>query len=174
MKTKNLVYTALFAAIICICAPLSIQIAVIPLSLATLAIYILSAISDIKISLPAVCVYILLGAVGLPVFSGFQGGFQKLAGVTGGYIVGYIPCVFIIGILLKKSPKRFMYPLSMAAGTAVLYGFGTAWYVFQTKTSLASALAVCVLPFLAGDAVKIAAASIVSPIIRKRIQHKEV
>ena len=168
--TRKTVLTALFAALICVVAPFSLQIGPIPISLATLAVYFTASAAELSVSLPATLVYILLGGVGVPVFSGFQGGFQKLAGVTGGYIIGYIPCVLTIGLLLKLSRKKIMLPLSMAAGTAVLYAFGTAWFLVLTGRGIAYALGVCVLPFLAGDAAKIAAASALTVIVGPRLE----
>ena len=171
MKTKKIAMTAVLAAIICVLAPLSLPAGEIPLSLATFAIYIIAATVDWKYSFSAVIIYILLGAAGLPVFSAFTGGLQKLVGVTGGYIIGYIPCVLIIGLMISKlENKKWIYPLSMVLGTAVLYALGTAWFIFQTKSQLGAALAACVVPFLPGDAIKIAAACAVGITLRKRIK----
>lgn len=169
MKTKKIVFTALLSALICVLAPLSFQIGPIPISLATLAIYFVASAAELKISIPAVLVYIFLGAVGVPVFAGFQGGFQKLIGVTGGYIIGYLPCVLIIGLLLKLSGKKFMLPLAMVAGTVVLYLFGTVWFLVLTGKALKYALAVCVVPFLAGDCIKIAAVTALTVIVKPRL-----
>lgn len=170
MKTKDLVLIAVLAALICVMAPFSVPIGAVPLSLATLAVYVVSSVTDVKHSLAAVCVYILLGAVGVPVFSGFQGGLQKLVGLTGGYIFGYIPCALVIGLMLCRwGSKKWMWPVSMIAGTAVLYAFGTAWFVLESESTLVYALSVCVLPFLIGDGIKIVAASLVAPILRRRI-----
>ncbi len=169
-KIKSLCVTAIFTAVICVIAPFSITVgSLVPLSLATFAIYLTASMLDFKNAVSAVLVYILLGAVGLPVFSSFSGGLQKLAGVTGGYIIGYIPLVILIALLLKFKRKVWMYPLSMVLGTAVLYAFGTAWFIVQTKTTLASALASCVVPFLIGDAVKIICASAIATATRKRL-----
>lgn len=171
MKTKKIAMTAVLAAIICVLAPLSVPAGEIPISLATFAIYIVAATVDWKYSFSAVIIYILLGAAGLPVFASFTGGLQKIAGVTGGYIIGYIPCVLIIGLLISRfESKKWMYFLSMIFGTAVLYAFGTAWYVFQTQSKIGAALAMCVVPFLAGDAIKIVAACAVGMTLRKRIK----
>ena len=169
MKIKNITQTAIMAAIICVAAPFSVSVGPIPISLATFAVYIAGAVLGWKKGSLAVIIYILLGCIGLPVFSNFEGGFQKIAGVTGGYIIGYIPCAFIIGLITYRWNKILSYPVSMVLGTAACYIVGTAWFMFQTNTSLAAALLVCVVPFLIGDAIKIAAASIISIQIRKRI-----
>ena len=170
MKHKNLANIAVSAAIICILAPFSFPLGAIPFSLATFAIYIISCLSTCKISLSATIIYILLGAAGLPVFSGFVGGFQQIAGITGGYIIGYIPCAFIISLFVNRfENKKLIFPISMLTGTAVCYLFGTAWYSFQTKANFIAAFAICVLPFLVGDIIKIAVASVLGFTLRKKL-----
>lgn len=170
MKIQKLTFCALMCAFICVIAPFSFPMGAIPVSLATFAIYIAACITDIKISLPALLGYILLGAFGLPVFSGFAGGFQQLAGVTGGYIIGYIPCLITISLLTQKfENKKIIYPLSMVFGTVICYIFGTAWYVIQTRSTLSSAILLCVVPFIIGDIIKIAAAGVIGYNLRNRL-----
>ena len=91
IKTKDLTLTAVMAAIICIAGPLTVAVGPIPLSLATFAIYLAGAVLGPKRGTAAVALYLLIGMIGVPVFSGFTGGFQKLAGVTGWYLIGYLP-----------------------------------------------------------------------------------
>lgn len=171
MKHKNLVLTAIMAAVLCVISPFSLPLGTIPLSFATLAVFLVSCISPPKRSVASVIVYILLGASGLPVFSGFVGGFQQIAGLTGGYIIGYIPCSFAVSYLTTKSEKsKFIYPLSMALGIAVCYFCGTVWYSYQTDTDFSAALAVCVLPFIAGDIIKIIAASAIGITLKNRLK----
>ena len=175
MKTKKLVFSALFGAIICVLAPMSIYIGSIPYTLATFAVYLAASVIDWKHGTLAVVLYILLGAVGLPVFSGFEGGFQKIAGTTGGYLIGYIPCTVIAGILIDKwEHSKFIYPVAMAMGTLALYIFGTAWFVIQTGSTLAAALAACVFPFLIVDAVKIVLASYIAYTLRFKLKEHNV
>ena len=172
MKIRDMVFTALLAATICICAPFTIPVGVIPISLATFAIYIASTVIGFRQGIAAVITYIIIGAVGLPVFSGFTGGFSKLVGITGGYIVGYIFLAAISGYIVDKNEKAvWVYPVGMIAGTTVLYIFGSMWFMFTTKSGVASTLAVCVVPFLIGDALKIAAASVVSFNLRKTLKN---
>ena len=171
MKVKDMTITAVMAALICIAGPLTIPMGPIPLSLATFAVYLAVAVTGKKYGTTAVGLYLLIGIIGVPVFSGFSGGFQKLAGVTGGYLIGYLPCAFLSGIGAERAEKkgrRWLLPVMMTAGTAVLYAIGTAWFMIQTGNALGAALSLCVIPFLPGDAVKILAASILSPMIRKR------
>ncbi len=167
---RNLTLRAILAAVICVIAPFTLPAGSIPITLSLFIIFIVSACTDLKFSIPAISIYILLGAVGLPVFSGFTGGLQAVTGLTGGYIIGYMPCALVIGLICGKSDgKRFVYPLSMLAGTAVCYACGTAWYMFQQKCTFGTALAACVLPFIVSDTIKIAAASLVSIALRPRL-----
>lgn len=171
MKHKNLAVTAITAAVLCVFSPFSLPLGAVPLSLATLAVCLISCLSPPKQSVTAVIIYILLGAAGLPVFSSFTGGFQQLAGLTGGYIIGYIPCSFVISFLINRfEDSKIIYPMSMTSGIAVCYLFGTVWYSFQTGTGFVESLAVCVLPFIIGDIIKIIAASTLGIMLRKRLK----
>lgn len=170
MKPQKIAIIGILAAIICLVSPFSFPLGAIPISLATFAVYIAACTVDVKISASSVIIYILLGAAGLPVFSNFSGGFHMISGVTGGYILGYIPCVLITGMLIKKfENKKWVYPVSMIIGTIACYFTGTVWYIIQTKSNIFSALAVCILPFLIGDAIKISAASVIGITLRKRL-----
>ena len=172
MKVKDMTLIAVTAALICITGPLVVPIGPIPLSLATLAVYLAGAITGKKKGTLAVVLYLLIGIAGVPVFSGFSGGFQKLAGVTGGYLVGYLPCAFLAGLGAERAEKKgrkWILPAMMVLGTAVLYALGTAWFMIQSGNSLGTSLGLCVLPFLPGDALKIAAASLLTAPVRKTI-----
>lgn len=162
ISTKSIAFTALLAAMICVLSPWSVSLGPIPLSFGSLAVYIASCLLDKKHGTAAVVVFVALGAFGVPVFTGFTGGFGKIAGPTGGYIVGYIFCALVIGLIVDALEKHiWAYPVAMIAGTAVLYAFGTAWFVLTTEgATVLSALAVCVVPFLIGDAIKIVASTV--------------
>lgn len=170
MKHKELAVTGILAAILCVFSPFSLPFGAIPISFATLAVFLISCMASPLRCVAAVIIYILLGATGLPVFAGFAGGFQQIAGLTGGYIIGYIPCAFIISLLINRFfNKKAVYPLSMSLGLIICYVFGTAWYSFQTGTGFIAALAVCVVPFIIGDTLKIIIASVLGIILRKRL-----
>ncbi len=174
-STRSMVFMALFAALICFAAPFSIQVGPIPITLATFAIYLAGTVLGAKRGMIAVIVYILLGAVGLPVFSGFTGGFAKLLGPTGGYIIGYVPLVIIAGLFaemkVNKIPRAVTTVIGMIAATAVLYAFGTAWFMILTGKDLLSSLNLCVLPFLPGDSIKIACTAAVSVPLKNKLNH---
>ena len=173
MKTRDMTLTAVMTALICIAGPVSLFIGPIPLSLATFAVYMAGAVLGSKRGAAAVAVYLLIGIIGIPVFSGFSGGFQKLAGPTGGYLAGYLPCAFLTGIGTEKADAAgqggWIRPAMMAAGTALLYLMGTVWFMIQSGNGLGASLSLCVLPFLPGDAVKILAATLLTAPVRRAV-----
>lgn len=163
MKTRQLCYAALLAALTAVCSLLTIPTPwQVPISMSTLAVFLSGALLGAKWGTIAQAVYLLMGLVGVPVFSGMRGGFQVLAGPTGGYLIGYLAAAWLTGALLARRRTGFMLPAAMAAGLAACYAFGTAWYMVQGGVPLAPALGACVLPFLPGDALKIAAASLIT------------
>ena len=171
---RSMVFSALFAALLCVVAPFSLYIGPIPLSFATLVIYIAAGSLGYKQGLASVVLYVLLGAIGLPVFTGFEGGFHKIAGVTGGFIIGYIPLAYFTGLfaqIARDSRKMsiLISILGMVIGTTVLYICGVAWFMLQTGAGLLTALMACVTPFIIGDSIKIAAATIITPQLRSLI-----
>ena len=169
ISARTIVEPAIFASIICILAPFSLPIGPVPISLATFAIYLVSGMQKPSRAVTAVCVYILIGMTGIPVFSNFMGGFERIVSPTGGYIIGYIPLVLIPSFILRYNRKFYMYPIAMVCGTIALYACGLGWFMFSMKVSLAKALAVTVLPFIAFDAVKIVIASIASYALYDRV-----
>lgn len=168
-NTYSLVVTALMAAVTCILAPLSIPIGPVPISLTNLAIYLSLYLLDWKKGTLSYLIYLLLGFVGLPVFSGFTGGVSKLAGPTGGYIVGFIPMAILAGIVIDKFKNRGLQMLGMLVGTAICYALGTAWFCFQAGYTVSAALAVCVIPFIPADICKMLVAMVIGPMIRQRL-----
>ena len=167
---KNLTLRAILAAVICVIAPFALPAGAIPITLASFIIFVVSACTKPQYSIPAISIYILLGCFGLPVFSGFCGGVQVLTGLTGGYIIGYIPCAAVISLLCEKhGNNKAVFPLSMLLGTVICYLCGTLWYITQANCSVATAFFACIVPFILGDIIKIAAASIICITLRPRL-----
>ena len=162
---------ALMAAVICVLGPLSLAIPVspVPISLANLAILFTAYVLGAKRGAVSVLIYLLLGLVGLPVFSGFSGGAGKLLGPTGGYLIGYLFLAVIAGLFIERSANRGLHFLGMCLGTAVLYVFGTAWLARVAGMSFSAALGAGVIPFIPGDLAKMVIVLIVGPEIRKRL-----
>lgn len=167
-KIYAMVLMALFAALTAVFSQISIPIGPVPINLALMSVFICGGALGWKRGTISIAVYILLGLVGVPVFSGFQGGAAKLAGPTGGYIIGYLFAVFIVGFVCDKLVKKvWVLPVSMIIGLIVCYVFGTAWFMILTGTGLVESLTMCVIPFLPGDAVKIIAAALVVKALKK-------
>lgn len=156
LKTKDMVTVSLSAALICVCSWIQVPSAV-PFTLQTFAVFLIGATLGAKKGVAATLVYLLLGAVGLPVFSGFQGGIGTLLGATGGYALGFVPSVLIVGICADKCKNKLLPSvLSSVAAIAVCYLIGTLWFAFvYGDGNLTGAFTVCVLPFIIPDAVKI-------------------
>lgn len=157
---RMLLLCALFAALTAVCAQISIPIGAVPVTLSLLPLLLASALLPWRYAGLTALVYLLMGLVGLPVFSGLSGGPGKLFGVTGGYILGYLPCAALSGWLMEKWGRAFGRQCgAMALGVAACYAFGTAWFMATKHVGLWASLTMCVLPFLPGDAVKIALAA---------------
>lgn len=170
-KSYPLVMTAVMAAVLAVISPVALPIGPVPISLCTLVIWLTVYILGWRRGTVAVLVYVLLGAAGMPVLAGFTGGVGRILGPTGGYILGYLPLAAISGLFVERWwDSRPLQLVGMMLGNVVLYGFGTAWYCVQTETTLLGALAVCVLPFLPGDLMKMAAALGTGPVIRRRLE----
>ena len=173
-RTTDVVFVAVAAALIAVCSWISIPAAV-SFTLQTFAIFFALEVLGGARGTAAVAVYIAMGALGLPVFSGFRGGIGTLAGMTGGYVAGFLFSAgfyWLITALGKRSiPSRV---IGMIGGLALCYAFGTAWFVFAYTRdvgaiTVSSALATCVLPFIPFDAVKLALAFFVGGAVRKRV-----
>lgn len=169
-KTRTMTVIAMMTAVICILGPLSVPIGPVPISFIQLAIFLSLYILGWKMGTLSCVLYILIGLVGLPVFSGFSGGIAKLTGPTGGYIIGYIPMALIAGYVIEKKSNRFLHMAAMVAGTAVCYILGTAWFCIVTNNTVGTALSVCVLPFIPADLIKIVVVSAIGVVIRKALQ----
>lgn len=175
---KNIIFIALFAAIIAVCSWISIPI-IVPFTMQTFAVAAAVCLLGTKKSTVSVTIYILLGAVGVPVFSGFKGGIGALTGLTGGYILGFVFMTLVSGILIHKFGRKFFVMLlSLIAGLIVCYSFGTAWFIYvysNTKGSVTvfSALSMCVFPYIIPDIVKLCVAVLISNRLYKFVNTKE-
>lgn len=173
-KTLNMVYIALGAALITICSWISIPAAV-PFTLQTFAIFAILGMLGGKRGTYSVILYVLLGAIGLPVFSGFKSGFGVILGTTGGYIVGFILSGLLYWLFTNLIGKKtWMSFLFMIIGLLICYAFGTVWFMYAyTKNTGAvgvlSALSWCVFPFIIPDIIKIFLALFISKKVKRYI-----
>ena len=172
-RSNSKIYTmckiALMTAITCILAPLSIPVGSVPISFTNLAIYLSLYILGWKMGTISYVIYMIIGMIGLPVFSGFTGGLAKLLGPTGGYIIGFIPMAIIAGLVIDNFKNRFLHFGAMIVGTAICYAFGTAWFCIVMDTTVMAALSICVIIFIPGDIVKMIIAMLIGPMLKKKL-----
>lgn len=167
MKAKSLVYAAVMAALTAVCAWITVP-TVVPFTLQTFAVFLAVGALGGKLGTLSVLVYLLLGAVGLPVFAGFSGGLGSFAGLTGGYLIGFLLIALVMwGAERLLGRSAVVFVLSGIVGLAVCYAFGTAWFLWLYTTSkgpteLMTVLWTCVIPFLIPDALKLALALVLS------------
>lgn len=171
----NMTSCALMAALMCVLCPVSVPIGPIPISLSILVILLTVYVLGTWRALVSYTVYLLLGAVGMPVFSGFQGGLAKLAGPTGGYLAGFWLMILVAGIIMEKGKRNLLLTiLGMLVGVAIDYAVGTAWFVFQTESTVVHALDVCVYPFIPFDVAKIVIAVLLGSVVYKGLQRAKL
>ena len=170
MKTfsvREMTYAAVGVVLITVCSWISVPLT-IPVTLQTFAVCLVTALLGLKTGLCSVVCFILLGAAGIPVFSGFRGGIGVLLGITGGYIIGFILTALTVGLAVKKPGHGLSVLIpAMAVGILLCYAFGTAWFIIvYTRTdgpvSLGAALGWCVVPYLIPDGVKILLAALLA------------
>ena len=174
LRTRDMAYIALFAILIAVCAWISIPMTTISFTLQTFAIFAALLTLGGRRGTYAVTVYLLLGAVGFPVFSGFQGGLGALLGATGGYIIGFLGSALVYWLLTALVKDTL--PVRITAcllGLIVCYAFGTAWFMAVYTTGpmdVGAAVAMCVIPFLLPDLVKIGLAVTLAQRVRKYLK----
>ena len=154
MKTKDLTYIALIAALLCTLAPISIPTGGVSLSLATFVIYLTAYLLLPQKAIASVGLYLLLGAVGLPVFSGYTAGISHFAGTGGGYLLGYLFLAGISAFFVQRFSSAAVQLAGMAFATAILYLIGTVWLAFVTNTPFSAALPMGMFLFLPFDCIK--------------------
>ena len=170
LTTYQMAVTALMAAVMCVLGPLTVPIGAVPISLANFVICLAARLLGPKFGTLSVAVYLCIGLIGVPVFSGYVEGLAKLAGPTGGYLVGYLLLALIGGLFIEKSNGNpVVSGIGLVLGDAACYVLGTAWFVFQMQCELGYALSVCVYPFIALDLAKIVVSCVVGALLRKRL-----
>ena len=175
LRTLDMAYIALFAVLMAVCAWITVPPPkpLVQFTLQTFAMFMALTTLGGRRGLYAMVVYLLLGAVGVPVFSGFRGGLGVLLDTTGGYIIGFAAAALVYWLLTAKLGDSL--PVKIAAcvlGLAVCYAFGTAWFlVLYARTTgpigVTTALSWCVLPYIVPDLLKLALAVVLSGRIKK-------
>lgn len=167
LNTLEIAYIGMFIALIAVCSWITIPMAV-PFTMQTFAIFATAAILGTKRGSIAVGLYILLGALGVPVFAGFSGGLGVLFGMTGGYIFGFLLSAIVVGMITKVWGKKpVILAVAMLLGLLICYAFGSVWFMYVYAHSVGTinvvkVLSWCVIPFILPDLAKIALAIVVS------------
>ena len=168
--TREMVLIAMFSAIIAVCSWISVP-TTIPFTLQTFGVFCTMSILGGKNGFFAILVYILLGAVGMPVFSGFSAGISALTSYSGGYIWGFIFLALIFWVAEKFSGKRLILQvISLIVGMAVCYLCGTFWFIYVTKSTFVYGLSTCVAPYVLFDALKMFCAVGISVRVKKYVR----
>ena len=172
MKTKDLTRIALMAAVLCVLAPISIPLPIssVALTLATFALCLMAYILKPKQAIAAVGIYLLLGAAGLPVFSGYMAGVSRFAAPGGGYLIGYLFLAGISSWFVQKYSAISMQVIGIFLDTLVMYLLGTFWMAYVTNISFFTALPAGMFIFLPFDILKIILASYIGRKIQKHIK----
>lgn len=176
-STRSLVYTALMAVVISVCAWLQIPFGQINFTMQTFGVFLAVGLLGGRLGTVSVIVYLLLGAFGAPVFTNFSGGFAKLAGPTGGYLVGFIFAALTYwGITKLFGDGPVPAVLGMVTGNLVCYAFGTVWFtaIASSKPGFVTALTLCVLPYILPDLLKIGLAYAVTLMLRNRLRTRHI
>ena len=167
MKIRSMTRCAIFAAAMAVCAWLAVPMGEIAVSLQTFAVFLTLGVLGGRLGTAACLVYVCLGAVGLPVFTGFQGGLGVLLGPTGGYLWGFLAA----GAVFWAAENRLPRWLAMGIGLLTCYACGTAWYYFAfAGTGLWAVLLKCVVPYIVPDAIKITLALTLTPKLKRLLE----
>jgi len=170
-QLRMTVYSSLFVAFIAIGAFIAIPIGPVPIVLQNMFVLLAGLILGPVWGLACVAVYLLIGLAGMPVFSGGTSGIGRLFGPTGGYLLGYLPCVFVTAALSKGLGKKLVSDIfAMVIGSLIVYAAGVPWLKLVTSMTLEKALVVGMYPFLIGDMIKIIAAAFIARALRPVIK----
>lgn len=173
-KTYDLVYIAIFTVLIAICSWISIPVAV-PFTMQTFGVFVTVGVLGGRKGTLSVLIYLLLGVIGIPVFTGFRGGISALLGTTGGYMIGFLFAALVMWAMEKLPGKSAVTQItSMILGQIVCYIFGTVWFwqIYSRtngSTGIMAVLGWCVFPFIIPDIIKIILAYEVTGKLRKNL-----
>ncbi len=167
-RTKDMVLTAVFSAVIAVLSQIAVPLGFtpVPVSLGTVGVFLAVGLLPFPSGVISVIVYLLLGVVGLPVFANFGSGIGTILGPTGGFLIGYAVAALIMGAILTKNSKTISVVLSLICASLIIYGCGVFGFMISTGSDLITTLTATVIPFLPGDIIKIAVCTV--PIARLR------
>lgn len=171
MSVRDICYAGLFAAVIAVMAQISIPMPLgVPMTMQTFAITLAAVVLGAKLSALSSLIYLILGAVGIPVLANFSGGFDKFVGPTGGFLISFPLMAFIIGWGAEhRKDFKGAYVLALILGTVVNYVVGVALFCVVTNGSVAAGITACVLPFIPTAIIKAVLASVIGFGVKNRI-----
>jgi biotin transport system substrate-specific component len=174
-QLRMTVYASLLAALIAVGSYISVPIGEVPIVLQNLFVMLTGLLLGSRWGLAAVAVYLTAGALGLPVFAGGTGGIGRFAGPTGGYLIAYLPAVYVIGFISEKGKHRMVFDvIGMIFGAALVYALGVPWLKIVSGMTFSKAMLVGMYPFLIADVVKIIAAASIAKALRPVMKLREV
>ena len=171
MKAKHMALCGLFSAILAVCAWISLPVGDMVITLQTFGIFLTLGLLGGKRGTVSILVYLILGVVGAPVFSGFRGGLGSLLGTTGGYIFGFMLTSLAYWLITAVKDTPITRFIAMVLGLLLCYGCGSWWYMARylsaDSLTLSAVLLKCVLPYLIPDAVKLSLAWILTSRLKR-------
>ncbi len=159
-RSRTIAYSAAFIALIALGSWVSLPFFPVPLTLQTLFVLLAGAVMRRYAVIP-VTLYIMLGALGLPVFHNGIAGIGILLGPTGGYLIGFMPAALIVG-LAYEAKGEWVHVIGLALATLIIYAFGISWLLYSTGMGIVAAVAIGMLPFILGDVAKASAAYLIA------------
>lgn len=170
LNIRIMTLTAVMTAIICIVSPFSVPVGLIPISFCNFMLCLAVTVFGGKIGTLCCVLYLLIGGIGVPVFSGFMGGVGRIIGPTGGYLIGYIPMTVLAGLTVDRTDNRLIQILGMILATALMYVFGSVWLSKQAGIGFYEAVSVGVAPFVVWDIVKIVVGVMIGRELKKQLK----
>lgn len=170
ISVQDICSIAIMTAITAVMAQISIPMPMgVPLTMQTFAVTLSGIVLGARRGAISMIIYVLLGAVGVPVLAGFSGGFQHFIGPTGGFLLSFPVMAYLIGVGTKLRKQKGMFLLFLIFGTAANYAVGVLMFCILMKASFWTGFTACVLPFLPTAAVKAAAASVLGLKLQVRL-----
>ena len=167
MNVKQITKIAITTTIFSIASSIVIPFGLVPISLSTLFLCIMSTILKPKEIVISILMYLFLGIIGIPVFAGFQAGIGVLIGPTGGYLIGYIFAGFIMSLINNVTKKKIVYPFSFLIGTMILYFFGTVHFMLVMNMNFRESIVITIYQFAVGDILESIIALVISLMLNK-------
>lgn len=161
---------SVMAAVLCMVGPVTIPVGMVPVSLLPVVLYLMVYVLGMWKSVVSCLIYLCIGLVGIPVFSGYSGGPGVLFGATGGYLFGYLLLTLCSGFFVERFGKKRWQLLGMLLGLFLCYLLGTIWLMTMMQLTPGQAVLTGVAPFVLFDLIKIAAALLIGPVFRRHLK----